>query len=83
MDNIDLSRVYNISVVGMYFHEAYLKNKNRNISQVDECPNLPYEVSNTYFNMMELYKKWNFDDLDGGVWKQGNTIKNYIKFYFV
>ena len=41
-----------------------------------ECPAVvPYGLSNADHNMENFIEKWDFVDVDGGVWKQGWTIK--------
>ena len=40
-----------------------------------KCPAVvPYGRSNAQFNMADFYEKWDFVDIDGGVWKQGWEI---------
>ena len=41
----------------------------------DTCPAVPYQFTPADFNMVKSYDEWNFDDIDGGVWKQGYNIE--------
>nr|CAB3263607.1 alpha-mannosidase 2 [Phallusia mammillata] len=41
----------------------------------DVCLNIPYKVTSSDVNMINVYKQLPFDDQDGGVWKQGFDIQ--------
>ena len=41
----------------------------------ETCPVLPQDVADSDIDMTDVYDKLLFDNLDGGVWKQGFTIK--------
>jgi len=46
-----------------------------NISITDLCPATPFDISQCDVNINNGYNNWNFEDVDGGVWKQGFDIQ--------